>query len=670
MRVISFLFLCTFLVASNISLKGVPKTTNLYVGSVDTQEVLQKVDKYYKSYDFTTLSKDKKGIQKHLNRLDTIEANLKTLASLRSQLEINYEDIKQLEVDIKNFKKYYNKKINRIYKNNSSLDRYTYIVVASKIGDNYKKELQNFLVENYAITKYDQSTTLEKSLASTKMQNIIKTKKEFGQKSVEDVYDFVIRANNVVIKILRVTQNPFVKFSSNDKTTTTHSSMVFDSSKSKIYDIKDIDTNKLITDIQQYFKLSDVVIKPFASELKSKVNISKYKKEFDKSSKKIVSILQKLENTHKTLAPKGVALQDEYSSKKELAKNISKKLTTLLQQTQKLLKPYNISLTKENIGTISIVTPKIYSEKVQYKEEKEYIHRKVKAYISGISVTSLQQSETLIDFSDLSSETKKQHKLVEFETIHTLPFLDNNNKIGVLVFSSIAIKTKVDENDLVKFDFKYDTINFVPIKKGYKTIFVAQTEVTLGIVKEFLEHNLAKKYFDQYCIDESFLPEEAKDFKNISQEYYRYPAICFKVDKIDGFINWVSKKTKRDITIPSVADWEYVASNSDTTDYCWGDATPEELEEEEQLPENIYLENSDIQSSIMPVAKFPKSKAGVYDMCGNVFELTKQDGELTYKGNSFSSYIEESRGDAEYYSDEVNPSLGLRLFYIKDLTNE
>ena len=53
-------------------------------------------------------------------------------------------------------------------------------------------------------------------------------------------------------------------------------------------------------------------------------------------------------------------------------------------------------------------------------------------------------------------------------------------------------------------------------------------------------------------------------------------------------------------------------------------------------------------------------------MCGNVFELTKDEGELTYKGNSFSSYIEVSIGEGEVYSQDINSNLGLRLFYIKD----
>ena len=656
---------------SDVSLKGVTKTTNIYVDSVDTKDILLKVDERMDKFDFNTLKNDQEAVKKHLNRIYKVQNNLKELATLRSEMELNYIDIKQLEDEIEKFKKFYDRKINRIYKQNSAIDRYAYILVASKGDLDYKQDLENFVIDKFAIKKYDQTTTLKKSLASTQMQNIIKTEKDFGQKSVEGVYDFVIRANGVVFKVFKITQNPFIK-----SPLTTQSKVIvsqnnqFAGAKVSLYDMKDFDFELLKSKLNEQFNLPLKAVEPFIENIKSKVNLDVYRLDFEKSSNKIVEVLKQLENTHKKLAQKGSELQFAYKTKKDLNSVIEQKLATLLASTQKLLKPYNMRITKETIGNITISTPKIYSETVQYKEEKEYIHRKVKSYISKINISDLKQSDTLIDFSDLSSITKNQHKFIEFETVDILPFLDSNNKIGLLVFASIEIKNKLDEDDLLSFDFKYDTVKFIPVKRGYQTIFAAQTEVTLGLVKEFLETNSPKRYFDQYCIDNSFLPEEAKDFKNVDKEYYRYPAVCFKVDRIGDFIKWVSDKTKRDIVIPDAKVWGYVASNSDTTDYCWGNQTPEELIEEEILPENIYLDNLNQESSIMEVAKFPKSKLGLYDMCGNVFELTLQDGEFTYKGNSFSSYIEISNVEAEYYSDEVNPSLGLRLFYLKDLTNE
>ena len=104
-----------------------------------------------------------------------------------------------------------------------------------------------------------------------------------------------------------------------------------------------------------------------------------------------------------------------------------------------------------------------------------------------------------------------------------------------------------------------------------------------------------------------------------------------------------------------------------TTDYCWGNTTPEELLDEDTLPENIYLDGLDKDYKIEKVASYTKSTSGIYDMCGNVYELVTSDGELAFKGNSFSSYIELSQGEADSYEDGINNSLGLRLVYLKDL---
>ena len=657
--------------ANEYSLKNATKTINIDIESVDTQEVVLKTDKRMKSYDFSKLKPDISSVKKHIKRIEKIRTNLKKLTSLKTQMEENYVDIKLLEDDLKKAKQRYDRAINKIYHENKQLERYSYLVVISKGDKNYEKDLESFIIDKFAIKKYDQSTTLNKSLASVEMQSVIKTQKDFGQKSVDTIYDFVDRTTGTTIKVLKVTQNPFVKSASNSS----NKAMVrkndnFAESKVQIYDLANEDLTSLQFDLEDKYKVPDESLNEFMSNLKPKIDLMKYSIDFAKSTAKINQVLKKLEQEHVIQSEKVLEIQDKYDSKKDINKQIAPVMDDLLQQTQKLLKPYNISLTKEAIGKISIITPKIYSEIVQYKEERDYIRRKVKSFVSKIKVTDLQQSDTLVNFADLSSVTKNQHKTVEFESIHLLPYLDVNNKIGVLIFAAVEIKDKLDQNDALEFHFKYDEIEFIPVQKGYKTIFVAQTEVTLGLVKEFLETHSYKRYFDQYCIDESLLPEEAKNYKKVPQEYYKYPAVCFKVDNIDGFLSWVSKKIKRDVIIPKSEDWSYVATNGGTTDYCWGNATPDELLEDDKLPENIYLEENDKDTTIEKVGSYSKSKLGIYDMCGNVFELVKQDGDLGYKGNSFSSYIEVTNDEAEMYEDDINPTLGLRLFYIKDLTNE
>ena len=670
-----FIFAGIFVVASALSLQDVTKTININVNSVDIDGVVAKTQERFKNYDFKKLKKDKQSVQYHKNRVSNAQKNLKILAGLKAEMEINYLDIEQLKQSIKKAKQHYDREINRVYRKNKHLERYSYLVIVAKDGEDYKKNLQNYILDKFAIKKYDQTTTLTKSLASASMQSVIKTQKDFGQKSVDTIYEYLSRASGTTIKVIKVIQNPFVKSKSNSTNSDQENqdNNDFDDTEDssvQIFDLRESDLDQVGASIDSNYKLSMDDIESFLSTVKPKVDILQYKKDFFTASKEIKDVLQKLEKTHLKEMAKVASLKSEYDMKVGINKDIQTHLDKVLKKTQKLLKPYHIAINAESIGKITIVTPKIYSETVQYKEELDFIRRKVKAYVSRINISDLKQSETLVDFTDLSTTTKIKQKMIEFKDISLLPFLDKNNKVGLFIFSSIQLKDKVKDSDLLDFKFKYDDMKFIPVQQGYKTIFVAQKEVTLGIVKEFLEKNRFKTYFDKFCIEDSFLPEEAKDFKNVDEEYYQYPAVCFKVDKIDKFIKWVRKKTKRDIVIPEASTWAYVATNGKTTDYCWGDTPPEELAQDDNLPENIYLEDLDNDTKIEKTGSFPKSKLGLYDMCGNVFELVKQDGELGYKGNSFSSYIELSNQEAELYTDDVNPTLGIRLFYIKDLADE
>lgn len=661
----------TLLSASELSLKGLAKTNNLSVNTIDTKELMLNFTDSYSSYNFRDLKEQPIAIAKHLEIIEKIRKDLKELTNLRSELELSFYDIKQLEESLENGKKQYDRKINSIYSKNKQIDRYSYILVSSKGEFDYKKDLNRFVIDKFAIKKYDQTTTLKKTLASVSMQSVIKTQKDFGQKTVDSVYEYVIRATGTTIKVLKVLQNPFIKTNTTKQSnTTTVQNDTFEESSLYITDLKSHSFEDLTEVLAKKYRLPKDMVAPFIDTLKTKVDLQKYKSDFKNSSDDILKVLKKLDKTHNKESLKVEAIQSDFNTKKEYKVLVSNKLEEKLSSLKKLLNYYNIPITKETIGNVTLLSPKVYSETVQYKEELDFLNRKIKSYVSSVDVTEVKQLETLIDFSDLSSTTKNKHKSVKFETIHTLPFLDKNNKMGLLVFSSISLKDEITDDDLLEFEFENSTMKFIPVKKGYSTLFVAQTELTLGVVKEFLKRKRTKKYFDQYCIDNSFLPEEAKDFKNTPEEFYEYPAVCFKIDKIDDFVSWISKKTQRDMIIPTVEDWSYVASNSGTTDYCWGNQTPEDLEDDGELPENIYLSTNENDSTILPVASFEPSLSGVYDMCGNIFELTLQDGEFMYKGNSFSSYIELSDGMAEYYSDEVNYNIGLRLFYKKDVTNE
>ena len=105
---------------------------------------------------------------------------MKGLANLKTELELNYLDIKHLESTINEAKEQYDRKINRIYKQNKHIEREMYILVALSVDESETDDVENFIIEKLAIKKYDQTTTLRTTLASTDLKSKIKTDKDAG----------------------------------------------------------------------------------------------------------------------------------------------------------------------------------------------------------------------------------------------------------------------------------------------------------------------------------------------------------------------------------------------------------------------------------------------------------------------------------------------------------
>ncbi len=128
---------------------------------------------------------------------------------------------------------------------------------------------------------------------------------------------------------------------------------------------------------------------------------------------------------------------------------------------------------------------------------------------------------------------------------------------------------------------------------------------------------------------------------------------------------WLSKRVGKKLKFPTTEEWSYIASNSNSSEYCWGNATIEELNEDGLKPENIYYED-DEDTTIKEIKKYAKSMLGMYDMCGNVHELVKDENEFMIKGNSYISFIESSSAPALEYDEGLSPMIGIRAFYIRE----
>lgn len=113
-----------------------------------------------------------------------------------------------------------------------------------------------------------------------------------------------------------------------------------------------------------------------------------------------------------------------------------------------------------------------------------------------------------------------------------------------------------------------------------------------------------------------------------------HPVNCVDWAQADHFCK------RRGAALPTEAQWEFAARGSDGRVYSWGDAKPTEKHmngcgreclawrEQVGLPPNALLYDADDGfAGTAPVASFPegKTKHGLFDMAGNVFEWTADE---------------------------------------------
>ena len=654
-----FLFFSSF-----VYLFAIDGVKNISLNTMDADEVSKNVSQRLATTDLKNLQSNP-DYKRHIKNVEKLKSDLRALIGLQKDLRKSESEYKDVVSQYNSAEARYNKKMDKIYRDKNHIKRVSYYLVAHALDQEYMPSVKNHLIDKYAIEKYDQNTEIkESSQGIVSYKNVVSTNKYFGQMQVETLKDITLRDKDLNVKILKVVQSPFVKTSGSDfsKSFEREIDKFDDSLNLEVYKIEDVDNVK--TDYISKISLSTDEEKELISAIKNSINTTKSNKRFKDSSKKIKSTLRKITKEHdkyiKSLNDLSIKINNLTSKLEDKKIKLNKKIDT----AEELAKYYSININFDELEKMVIITPKLYSEYVELGEEKEFMLRKTNSFLSKISVAQIQQSETLSNSYDLSTKNLNKTKLLEYESIHIYPFV-KGKELAALIFGVIELEDKVTSEDYIVKELKYATLSFVPVNKGFKTIFVSTTETTLGVVKEFLETHKQRKYFDSYCIDDSTLPEEAKDFENISQEYYDYPAICFKVERIDEFLDWLSEKVEKKIVLPNPDDWSYVASNANSSDYCWGNDTLEDLNIDEVQPENIYYENGE-DTSLKPVKQFEKTRLGIYDMCGNVHELVKDEGYLMVKGNSYISFIEYSNAPAQEYNPDLNYMTGIRAFYIKE----
>jgi formylglycine-generating enzyme required for sulfatase activity len=92
------------------------------------------------------------------------------------------------------------------------------------------------------------------------------------------------------------------------------------------------------------------------------------------------------------------------------------------------------------------------------------------------------------------------------------------------------------------------------------------------------------------------------------------------------YVQWLSKKTKKEYRLPSEAEWEYAARAGTTTDYWWGNSV------KPGMANCTDCQNPGDGKGKVAVGSFKPNPFGLYDVHGNVWEWTADCWNPSYKG--------------------------------------
>jgi serine/threonine-protein kinase len=121
------------------------------------------------------------------------------------------------------------------------------------------------------------------------------------------------------------------------------------------------------------------------------------------------------------------------------------------------------------------------------------------------------------------------------------------------------------------------------------------------------------------------------------------PVINVNHADVSTFIRWLEKQTGETFRLPSEAEWEYAARAGSSTNYSWGDSIG-------RNKANCYDCGSEWKGKkTAPVKSFAANAFGLYDMHGNVFELTQDCWHKNYQGApaNGNAWLSSNKGDCD-----------------------
>ncbi len=130
------------------------------------------------------------------------------------------------------------------------------------------------------------------------------------------------------------------------------------------------------------------------------------------------------------------------------------------------------------------------------------------------------------------------------------------------------------------------------------------------------KYEITYEQFDKYCQETDGIMRSDEGWGRGNR-----PAVMVSWGDASYFCSWLSKKTGKNIRLPTEAQWEKAARGTDQRRYPWGNAEP-----------NCSFANYCCKDRTDPVGSYPSgvSPYGVHDMAGNVAEWCRDFYHMEY----------------------------------------
>lgn len=187
----------------------------------------------------------------------------------------------------------------------------------------------------------------------------------------------------------------------------------------------------------------------------------------------------------------------------------------------------------------------------------------------------------------------------------------NTYLFAFLSLALLSFKTKEDARTVPE-GFVYFPETYIESKTG---------PVRIGAF-EIMDHVITNREYKAFINATSHpAPEHWKNGK-IPAGFEDYPVIYVNRFDIYDYTNWLSKVENRVYTLPTAEQFEIAARNGTKGHYYWGN------EESMLTPDNVNFDveinrpYTEWQKYLKPAKWGMKNAAGLYGMCGNVWQFT------------------------------------------------